>query len=626
MPSKNSSKQSSTKTDRKAAKSARARPLPPVTLSGIPASSGIAIGTILRVGWRRRKVPEIEIEPHEVEDEVTRFLKALEKSRRQVDEIRKRVARNLGEENARIFDAHLLILDDQVLVEEIVGQISSRKRNAEFIVLDVIGRYADALKGADDTYLKERAADIYDVADRIIANLLGEPAVDLSSLPGPRILAAHDLAPSDTATLDRQNALGFATELGSRTSHTAIMARALDIPAVVGVAHLMEQVRSGDKAVIDGDQGLVLLRPDAATLRRYRRRMERRRAWMAIVDKELDLPAETADGFRVQLAANVELADEVEAIRRKYEVGIGLFRTEFLFINRTDLPTEEDQFRVYKKVVEDVYPQAVIFRTFDIGGDKFLSSVPVPEELNPFLGLRAVRFCLSRPEIFKCQMRAILRASAYGKVRIMFPMVSTLEELLRTRELLEEAMAELDHAGVPYNRRMDVGTMIEVPSAALIAHQLVEYVDFFSIGTNDLIQYSLAVDRANPSIAYLYQPTHPAVVRLIRTVLEAAWSHGRWVSMCGEMAGDPVLVPLVLGLGIHELSMSPVAIGPVKSLIRRLRLHEAEQIAYAALHSSTSAEILDACLELVRRTVPELVEDREKTTPAGLLPPRAEGT
>ncbi len=578
-----------------------------VELSGIGVSGGIVIGSILRIHKRRREVPEVVLPPEQVDPEVRRFREAVDRARRQIEHIREQASNMLGEDDAQIFDAHLLLIGDPAFLDEVIDGIRKRRRNAEFVFWEIARRYVESLARLEDPYLRERSGDILDVADRVLANLAGDPGIELSELPEPCVLAAYDLSPSDTVSMDRVNVLAFVTVLGSRTSHTAIMARALGVPAVVGVARLLEFAETGDEVIVDGDRGRVILRPDPAAKARYRRILTQKERWAAAVAKVLPLPAETLDGFQVRIAANVELPEEVRRVHDEYGTDIGLFRTEFLFINRPTLPSEDDQFAVYRKAAEDTLPRSVIFRTLDIGGDKFLSSVPVAEELNPFLGLRAVRFCLANPEVFRSQVRAILRASAFGKVRILFPMISTFDELEQVLELLDETKADLDRAGIPYNKNLDVGIMIEVPSAALIADRLAPRVDFFSIGTNDLVQYSLAVDRGNPGIAYLYQPTHPAVVQLIRRVLEAAWSHGKWVSMCGEMAGDPILVPLVLGLGIHEISMSPVAIGPVKALIRRLRLHQAEKIANAALNGTSAREITEMCQSLVASVAPELL-------------------
>ena len=579
---------------------------PPVVLSGLGVSAGIAIGTALVVGRRSRDVVEIELGPDQVEAEISRLRDALDLSSSQIAALQKQVADILGEKDARVFDAHLLLVGDELLIDEVIRQIRERRRNAEFVFMAVLDRYVKALDAVEDPYIRERLRDIQDVADRVVSNLRGEQRVDLTHLPGPRVVVAYDLSPSETASMDRHNVEGYTTCIGSRTSHAAIMARAMGIPAVVGAADLTARIETGDHVILDGQRGVIIGNPSESQLADYRERIESQQQWFRRIEEESKLPAETIDGFRVQLAANIELPEEVETVKGSYGVGIGLFRTEYLFFNRPEVPGEEEQFKAYRRATEEIYPQSVIFRTLDIGGDKFLSQIKLPSEMNPFLGVRAIRFCLAQPQIFTDQLRAILRASAHGKVRILFPMISTLEELLQALEFFKNAQRDLDREGIPYNRHMDIGMMIEVPSAALIADQLAPHVDFFSLGTNDLVQYALAVDRANTDISHLYQPCHPAIIRLLRSVLQAAWSHGKWVSICGEMAGDPILVPLVLGLGIHELSMSPVAIGLVKRLIRRVRMHDAEYLVQRALSCGTGAEVSLLCEKLVKKIAPDL--------------------
>ncbi|MFO7821683.1 MAG: phosphoenolpyruvate--protein phosphotransferase [Lentisphaeria bacterium] len=583
---------------------------PGVHVSGIGVSAGIIIGTAQLAGRRSGRIEERELKSDEdVNREVERFRDALAKSESQLEELRHRVADILGEKDARIFDAHLMLVADQALIDEVIEQIKEQRRNAEFIFNTVIQRYADALSEVDDEYIRDRFTDIKDVANRVVDNLRGtsEASVDLANLAEPRIIVADDLSPSDTASMDRENVLGFVTALGSRTSHTAIMARSMNIPAIVGVTEALDQIQTGDKIILDGFRGTVIVRPDQKTLQSYRDRIKSQEEWLRILESETALPAETIDGFRVQLAANIELPSEVEVIRQSYGVGIGLFRTEYLFINQAELPSEEEQFKAYRKVVEDIYPESVIIRTLDIGGDKFISNLRMPSDLNPFLGMRAIRFCLSRPDIFMSQLRAILRASAHGKVRIMFPMISTVEELQQALEFLQQAEAELDAEGIPFNKHLDVGIMVEVPAAALLAEQLAPYVDFFSLGTNDLIQYSLAADRANPDIAYLYQPSHPSIIRLIREVVHVAYDQGKWVSICGEMAGEPLLAPLILGLGIHELSMSSVSLGLIKRLVRRVKIYDAEQLVSDAMKCGTATEVRKLCEEFVQDVAPDLL-------------------
>ena len=576
-------------------------------ISGLGVSAGIAIGPILIVGRVDQKSIESFVREDGVAEECGRFRDALALSMRQVEELRQRVADVLGEKDAAVFDAHLMILGDPSVAAETETLIHSRHCNADFAFEQVLDRYLKALQQVEDPYFRERQSDLRDIAARVTRNIRGEEPTNLSQLTEPRIVLAHDLPPSETASMHKGSVIAFATVVGSRTSHTAIMARSLGIPALVGIPEGLDAVLNGEPAILDGYRGQIIIRPTVGEMEQYRQRLEAQEEWIRNVVSEAALPAETVDGFRLQLAANIELPDEVEEIKRTHGVGIGLFRSEYLFINQTVLPDEERQYESYRRVAEEIYPQSVILRTLDIGGDKFLSHLNLPGELNPFLGIRAIRFCLSQPELFLTQLRAILRASAHGKVRILFPMVAAVEEIRQAREMLKTAQRQLDERGLPYNRHMDIGIMVEVPSAAMLADRMAEHVDFFSIGTNDLIQYSMAADRSNPATAYLYQPTHPAIVRLLRDIMTAANKRGIWVSVCGEVAGDPILTPLLLGLGIQELSMSPPSIGRIKHLIRNMRMHEAEELVRRAIGCSTAAEVKELCETYVRRVAPDVL-------------------
>jgi phosphotransferase system enzyme I (PtsI) len=571
----------------------------------------MVMGKAILVGRKLSQVHELALSPEQTDVEVERFEAALRVSREQIAALRARVQEVVGKDHAAIFDSHLMLVDDPTVVQQVVQQIRERRRNAEHVFQSVISGYCDMLSKVDDSYIRDRMADIQDVAGRVIRNLQGHASIDLSHLPERCIVVADDLSPSDTAGIDREHVLAFVTAIGSRTSHTAIMARAMGIPAVVGLSDSVEVVNDGDVLVVDGARGEVIVNPTPEQLVVYERRIREQQAWLARVEAESMLPAETLDGFHVRLAANIEMAAEVETLRQRLGVGVGLFRTEFLFVKNDGLCEEEEHFRTYRKVAEDIYPHSVIFRTLDIGGDKFLSHLKMPVELNPFLGMRAIRFCLRRLDVFRVQLRAILRASAFGKVRIMFPMISTLEELQQALGVLSEVKAELAAEGVPHNPHLDVGMMIEVPSAALIADKLAPHVDFFSLGTNDLVQYSLAVDRSNPDISYLYQPSHPSIIRMMQQVAQAVYAHGKWLGICGEMASEPLLVPLLLGLGIHELSMSPVSIPAVKQLVRRVRMHEAEALVDQAVNCGSAEDVLVLCREFIRRVSPDLLPSAE---------------
>lgn len=576
-------------------------------LTGIGVSRGIVIARAQLIGRTVQEIHEVVLGPDQVEEEIKRFNQALKASEDQLEGLRARVAKILGERDARIFDGHLLLIADEVIIEEVKERIRSECRNAEFVFDEVIDRYAQALSQVSDSYIRDRLTDIRDVAARVINNLRGVVPLTLDKVTEPSVIIAQDISPSDTAAMNRDNVLGFVTAVGSRTSHSAIMARSMNIPAVVGVTGVVNQISNGDPLIVDGLRGRIIVRPDARTIERYRRRLRSQQEWWRIVEAEMALPAETVDGYRAQLAANIELPEEVEQIRQSYGVGVGLFRTEYLFIDREEIPTEDEQYKAYQQVAEDIFPHSVIIRTLDIGGDKFMSKLQMPVDMNPFLGVRAIRFCLQRPDIFITQLRAILRSTVHGKVRIMFPMIATVEELQKALGFLEEAKDQLSREGIDYSRRMDVGIMIEVPSAAIIADCLAKQVDFFSIGTNDLVQYSLAADRGNPEVAYLYQPGHPSIIRLLKHVADAASHEGKWVSLCGEMASDPLFVPLILGLGIHELSMGIHSIGIVKRLIRRIRMYDAEKLVEEAMTCASTQEVINLCEAFVARTVPDLL-------------------
>lgn len=579
-----------------------------MSLDGTAVYAGVVVGQALLVGHERRPVHQRALSPEEVTGELARFDSALAESRRQLEELSQRVLQAVGEEHAAIFQGHLSLLDDPAVLAEVHLRISGDRQNAEFAYQSVVDGYCEMLGRVEDPYISGRVADLRDVSGRVVRELMGYEAVDLSSLAAPCIIVADDLSPSDTASIDRKNVLGFITCIGSRTCHTAIMARAMGLPTVVGVADATSKIKSGDLLVVDGGRGRVTVSPSDAQLAVARTRMDERKAWVKKIRSEASLPTETVDGYHVRMAANVELPEEIPELKKNYGVGVGLFRSEFMFVNGASLEDEEAQYETYRQVAEEIHPQSVIFRTLDLGGDKFLSLMDLPVELNPFLGMRALRFCLSRPATFRVQLRAILRASAHGKVRMMFPMVTALEELLQALAILEDVKEELHAEGEVFNPHLDVGIMIEVPSAALIADRLAPHVDFFSVGTNDLVQYSMAVDRLNPDLSYLYQPGHPAIIRLLKVITDAAYEHGKWVGICGEMAADPLLVPVILGLGILELSMSPVSIPVVKRLIRHVRMHEAEALASQAMECDTAEEVTTLCRQFVARVAPELLQ------------------
>jgi phosphotransferase system enzyme I (PtsI) len=558
-------------------------------------------------------MPAYPITEAELPHEWHRLEKALVQTRHQILEVQRKVGQAMGADDAGIFDAHLLVLEDRTLIDEVTRLMSQQKINVEQAFHQVAEKYAATLEAIDDDYLRERASDMRDVTARVLNNLLNRPhEIDLRHLAEPCILVSHDLPPSITATLDRSKVLGFATDIGSKTSHTAIMARSLQIPAVVGLRDASRHLATGDYVLLDGFNGYLVVNPTDQTLFEYGQLVRRRVNLEERLREVIDKPAVTLDGTRIRLAANIEQASDSEAVLAYGAEGVGLFRTEYLFVNRDTSPSEEEQYQAYRAIASALKPHPVVIRTMDLGGDKFLSHLQLPPEMNPFLGWRAIRFCLEERDIFRDQLRAILRASVDGCVKVMYPMISCLDELNEANALLRECQDELRKEQIPFNEHIEIGAMIEIPSAALTASALAKRAKFFSIGTNDLIQYSLAVDRLNEKIAHLYEPSHPAIVTLIKMTVDAAHQHGVPVSVCGEMAGDPIYVPLLLGLGVDELSAAPPSIPQVKFLIRRLRMSEAKELAEFALGCESGAEILERAKALAYQIAPGLFEDQER--------------
>jgi phosphotransferase system enzyme I (PtsI) len=530
-------------------------------------------------------------------DEVARFDRALIATRQQISKIKNEVEKNIGPEEAAIFDAHLMVLEDEALIGETIREFEATGRNIETCFQRVSSRYVQAFSEIDDAYLRERAGDLRDVAQRVLNNLLGQVETALNRLADQRVVVAIDISPSASASLDRSAALGLVLDSGSKTSHAVIVARSMKIPCVVGLRNLTTRVANGDWAIVDGYDGVVIVNPSESTLFRYGKIQEQKKSFEARLLEANRQPAITQDGVEVTLMANIERAEEVANVRTYFAQGIGLYRTEFLFLNSARMPTEQEQFLDYKSVAEAMAPLPVVIRTLDLGGDKPMTGKTdlFPKENNPFMGFRAIRFCLEHQDIFKEQLRAILRASAFGKVKIMYPMISGVEELARANAVLAECREELKARGVAFDPAMEVGTMIEIPSAAATADLLAEQCEFFSIGTNDLIQYLLAIDRVNDRIAHLYEPTHPAILRTLRSVVDEAHRRGLPVSVCGEMAGDPVFAPLLLGLGVDILSMSPGWVPQVKYLVRAMKMVDARALAAEALRMSSPREIYARC-------------------------------
>ena len=579
-----------------------------IRFEGAGVSPGIAHGKIHVVRDELDEVVRYRIAPSQVADEISRFEAALIQTRMQILEMQQRIAESIGAKDAAIFDAHLLVVEDRTLIDEVLRKLETDLCNVEWIFQEVATRYAETLNKIDDPYLRERALDIQDVTKRVIRNLQGKAPKTFLALTEPHILVAHNLTPSDTASMNRANVLGIATDLGSRTSHAAILARSLGIPAVVGLHDITAKLETGQHVLLDGSDGCLIVAPTPETLARYAE-IESRRAKVVARLKELrETTSTTRDGHHIVLSANIELPEDVDAVRANGAEGIGLYRTEFLYLNRTTLPTEDEQYETYRKVAERVRPNPLIIRTFDLGGDKLApGTVDIADELNPFLGWRAIRFCLENLDIFKTQLRAILRASVVGNIKIMFPMISGLDELRSAIAALEECKKELRSSKIEMAEKVEVGAMIEIPSAAISASVLAPEVDFFSVGTNDLIQYALAVDRVNEKIAHLYEPTHPAVLRLLKMIADAAHAHNLWVGVCGEMAGDIALVPLLLGLGMDELSAAAILVPRVKRAVQSLTIPECRELVEETFKLDTASEILARCLELADKRYGDLL-------------------
>jgi len=574
---------------------------------GTAVSPGIAVGPLLLLYADEHIIRKRRIRPEDVPGEITRFEAALLKTRQQIQTIRNELARSIGEADASIFDAHLLLLEDTSLIESVKEQLQSRLVNVDFAYEQVVRSYTRKMRELDDDYFRERAGDFLDVSRRVLRNLQGKMESELHSLDSPSIVLAHDLSPSDTAGFDRDLVLGIATEAGSRTSHSAIMARSLNLPAVVGLRELIGKVDPGVEVLIDGYEGLLIINPTEQTKYEYGQREKLHHD----VDVKLDALRETLpitlDQRRVIVSANVEILEDLPLLKEHGAEGIGLLRTEYLFLNQDVSPDEEQQAEMYLQMAQACKPNHLIIRTLDVGGDKKRPHLGIEEEVNPFLGFRGIRYSLGRPEIFRTQLRAICRASAEGNVRVMFPMVCDLSELKAARVILDGVREELRQQNVPQAEKIEVGIMIEVPSAALMADILARHVDFFSVGSNDLIQYTLAIDRGNESVAAIYQPAHPAVLRLLQTVVEAAHRSNIWVGVCGEMAADVVLMPALVGLGVDELSAGATSIPRIKRAIQALNYEEARQLVSRCVLNESAEENQRQLLEMAQRLYPEIL-------------------
>lgn len=560
-------------------------------ITGIAASAGVAIAPAFKL-----EHPDYTVKQQHAKDsavELQRFEEALAASIQELEAIKERTHQELGAKKAEIFESHLLILNDPELLTPVRDKIANELVTAEFALDETAKQFITMFENMKSAYLRERAADMRDVTKRVLTHLLGVKYVNPAEISTEVIVVAEDLTPSDTAQLNRQFVKGFTTNIGGRTSHSAIMARSLEIPAVVGTKDILSQIESGDLLIVDGLDGEVIINPAPELVAEYEAKRDRHLRQIEEWKKLRDLPTVSRDGVHVELAANIGTPNDVAGVLENGGEGVGLYRTEFLYMGRTELPSEDVQFQAYKTVLEKMEGKPVVVRTLDIGGDKELPYLDLPKEMNPFLGFRAVRLCLDRQDIFRTQLRALLRASVYGNLRIMFPMIATLDEFRQAKALLEEEKAKLVGEGKAVSDSIQLGIMVEIPSTAVLADQFAQEVDFFSIGTNDLIQYTMAADRMNERVSYLYQPYNPAILRLVKMVIDAAHKEGRWAGMCGEMAGDATAIPLLLGLGLDEFSMSATSILPARSQISRLSKAEMEKLAAEALQKRTAQEVVE---------------------------------
>ncbi|WOO41398.1 phosphoenolpyruvate--protein phosphotransferase [Rubellicoccus peritrichatus] len=563
-------------------------------LRGVAASPGVAHGEVFVILQKEHDIPIFQVEDALHSQEVARFEEALSRTHHQIASVRNEVAKRLGEEEAKIFDAHLMVLEDKALIDEVISEMEDTGYNVEYCFRSVCERFIEAFSTLQDEYIRERVADIRDVEKRVLDNLLGETSNSLAEMAADRIIASEDIAPSDAAELEQARVLGIVTDAGSRTSHTVIMARSLSIPAVVGLHDVTQRLMTGDYIIVDGYEGLVIINPTEATLYRYGELKEERKNIQKVFRSSAQKPAETQDKHTLPVYANIGSLEDCDEIREAGGEGVGLFRTEALFMKADGFPTEEEQFQIYHQVAQRLNPLPVVIRTLDLGGDKYTSAMAFGDpESNPFMGFRAVRFCLEHQDVFKDQLRAILRASAFGNVRIMYPMISGVQELLQANAVLDEAKDELRERKAAFDENTKVGSMIEIPSAAVTADLLAQHCDFFSIGTNDLIQYLLAVDRVNDRIAHLYNPNHPAVLRTLAQIMEAGNKAKIPVGICGEMATDPLYVPLLFGLGAHEISATASALPEIKFMLRQIKLKDAQDLAKDVLNESEPDAIAD---------------------------------
>ncbi|MDI6761545.1 MAG: phosphoenolpyruvate--protein phosphotransferase [Thermodesulfobacteriota bacterium] len=585
------------------------------SIHGIGASPGIITGRAFLLERFKVRLPQKRINSSQVDEEVERFHRALDESRNQLREIKEKILDPEVRQHTFILDVHLMILDDEMLIQNTEEHVRKRKVNAEWALDLTLEKLDSAFKAIEDEYLRERRSDLHYVSSRVFRNLMGRKHDDITKIKGKVIVVAHDLSPADTLQMNLNHIAGFITDIGGKVSHTAILARSLGIPAVVGLEVATSLINGGDPLIIDGESGEVVINPTEEISESFMERRRRVKLQEREVMKYASLPAETRDGVRIHLQANIEMVEEIPSAKSHGAEGIGLYRTEILYLNRKDLPKEEEHYQTYRKLVENISPGIATIRTLDIGGDKFLPDYSTGNEMNPAMGLRAIRFSIKETDIFKTQLRGILRASVHGKLRVLFPMISGIEEIRKAKAILEEVKKEFIRAKVPFDRGIKIGAMIEIPSASVTADILAREVDFFSIGTNDLIQYALAVDRINEHVSYLYEPLHPAILRIVRSVVQSARNAGIPLAICGEMASEPAYVLVLLGLGLEEFSMNPIAIPKVKKFLRMAKAIETRSMTERLFQFSTASEIK----RYVRRWMAErFSEDLVKSIPEEL--------
>lgn len=560
-------------------------------IKGIAASNGIAIAKAYKLVMPDLTVEKVTVE--DVEKEIKAYENAMEQTAKDLETIKEAASKNLSAEEAAVFDAHALVLSDPELKTQVEDKIRNEACNAAAALDEVSAMFISMFESMGDEYFRERAADIKDVSRRLLVNLLGKPLPNPALIDEEVVIIADDLTPSDTAQLNKNLVRGFATNIGGRTSHSAIMARSLEIPAVVACKTITDDVQDGDMIALDGIEGVVMINPDEATIQEYTTKRDEYKAYREELKKLVNEKTVSTDGKHVELVANIGSPKDLEGVRENGGEGVGLFRTEFLYMESAELPSEDKQYEVYKEILEGMAGHPVVVRTLDIGGDKEIEAIDLPKEMNPFLGVRAIRLCFQREDIFRTQLRALLRASVHGDLRIMFPMIAALGEFRKAKGILLEEKEKLIAEGIAVSDSIQVGIMIEIPAAAVLADQFAKEVDFFSIGTNDLIQYTFAADRMSSGVSYLYQPFNPSILRLVKHVIDSAHKEGKWAGMCGEMAGEPLAAPLLLGLGLDEFSMSATSILSQRKLIRGLSQAEMAELANKAINCGTMEEVVE---------------------------------